>query len=184
MQPQIIPRPRWSRAEVAARILVAGAALLTPLLHAAPRAQAPGSGQSAIAGAGAGDALKPLGDWTESPAHVRLFAPPAHQAAYRAFVSPVALDEVLRRIAAIQPGPPGAWRPDDVSPLDAFGSSGSYNLFQLVRSYLRNRPRTAHGPWATDEGLETWTLVSPYPTAGLDAVEPGTLLLAMRVPPL
>lgn len=182
MQPQIIP-PRWRRAEGAARILVAWAALLTPLLHAGTSAQAPGE-RSAIGAVGIGDAIRRFGDWTESAAHVRLFAPLAHQAEYRAFVSHAALDEVLRRISAAQPGPPGAWRPDPVSPLDAFGSSGSYNRFQLVRSYLGTKPRTAHGPWTTADGLESWTLVSPHPNAALDAVEPGTLLLARRVPPL
>jgi hypothetical protein len=137
-----------------------------------------------MGGAAVGESIRSFGDWTESAAHVRLFAPPARQSEYRAFVSSAALDEALRRIAGAQPGPPGAWHPAGVSPLDAFGSSGSYNRFQLVRSYLGKRPRTAHGPWTTAEGLETWTLVSPYPTATLDAVEPGTLLIARRVPPL
>ena len=183
MQPQIIP-PRWRAAEVAFRILVTGTALLTLLLQAGPGAQAPGSERSGATPVSVGESIRRLGDWTESPAHVGLFAPLAHQSEYRAFVSTAALDKVLPRIATAQPGPPGAWHLDDVSPLDAFGSSGSYNRFRLVRSYLGTRPRTAHGPWITAEGLETWTLVSPYPTAALDAVEPGTLLIAMRVPPL
>ena len=183
MQPESIP-PRWRRAEVVAWILVTWAALLTPLLDGSTSAQAPGEGTAVTAAIGIGASIRDFGDWTESDAHVRLFAPPAHQSEYRAFVSPLALDEVVRRIAAAQPGPPGAWRPEAVPPLDAFGTSGSYNRFQLVRSYLRNTPKTAHGPWTTAEGLETWTLVSPYPTAPLDAVEPGTLLLARRVPPL
>ena len=162
---------------------MAGAVLLTSWLQAGTSFQAR-SAQVGVTATNVGDAIRSFGDWSESAAHVQLFAPPARRSQYRAFVSHLALDEVLRRVAGAQPGPPGAWRPDDVSPLDAFGSSGTYNRFQLVRSYLGKRPRTAHGPWATAEGLETWTLVSPYPTAALDAVEPGTLLLAMRVPPL
>ena len=132
----------------------------------------------------AGGAITGFGTWIESPAHVRLFAPPAHQSEYRAFVSTMPLDDVLRRVAGAQPGPPGAWRADPVSPLDAFGASGTYNRFQLARVYLGERPRTAHGPWVTADGLESWTLVSPYPNAALDEVEAGTLLLALRVPPL
>ena len=94
------------------------------------------------------------------------------------------LDDVLQRLVAAQPGPPGAWKADFVSPLDAFGTSGSYNRFELSRLYLGKRPRRAHGPWVTADGLESWTLVSPYPSATLDEVAPGTLLLALRVPPL
>jgi hypothetical protein len=134
--------------------------------------------------AGIGTSITDFGNWIESPAHVRLFAPPAHQSEYRAFVSKASLDDVLRRLVSAQSGPPGAWQADSVSPLDAFGASGSYNRFQLSRLYLGKRPRTAHGPWVTADGLEAWTLVSPYPNASLDEVEPGTLLLALRVPPL
>jgi len=140
--------------------------------------------RTAAIAAGIGAAITNFGNWIESPAHVRLFAPPAHQSDYRAFVSTAAFDDVLRRLKAAQPGPPGAWTPDSVSPLDAFGQSGSYNRFQLSRVYLGKRPRAAHGPWVTTDGLESWTLVSPYPNAGLDEVEPGTLLIALRVPPL
>jgi len=182
MQPKIIP-PRWRRAEGAARALLATTVLLTTAVHAGGTLQ-PRPERTGITAIGIGESIRSLGDWTESPDHVTLFAPQAHRSEYRAFVSHSALDEVLRRIAGAQPGPPGAWRPESVPPLDAFGTSGSYNRFYLVRLYLGNRPRTAHGPWAAAEGLESWTLVSPYPKAALDAVEPGTLLLAMRVPPL
>ena len=181
MQPQSIT-PRWRRAEIAARLLVAAPLLLIAIAS-------PGSGQTAgvratAAAAGIGGSITGFGNWIESPAHVRLFAPPAHQAEYRAFLSNTPLDEVLRRLAAAQPGPPGAWRADSVTPLDAFGTSGTYNRFQLARVYLGQRPRTARGPWVTADGLESWTLVSPYPNAALDEVEPGTLLLVLRVPPL
>jgi hypothetical protein len=162
---------------------VAAAVLLTTAVHAGGTLQPRGE-QIGITVPGIGESIRSLGDWSESHVHVALFAPRAHQSEYRAFVSNSALDDVLLRIGAAQPGPPGAWRPESVPPLDAFGSSGRYNRFYLVRLYLGNRPRMAHGPWAAAEGLEFWTLVSPYPNAALDAVEPGTLLLAMRVPPL
>ena len=178
MQPKIIA-PRWRCAEIAARLTVT--VLFTAVVAA-------GGGQTAGARAtpahAIGGSITGFGNWIESPAHVRLFAPPAHQSEYRAFLSNTELDEVLRRLAEAQPGPPGAWRADAVSPLDAFGASGTYNRFQLARVYLGHRPRSAHGPWITADGLESWTLVSPYPNAALDEVEPGTLLLALRVPPL
>jgi hypothetical protein len=182
MQPQSIP-PRWHCAEAAGVALLAWVVFITASLHAGGILQSRAD-QLKAGAIPIGESVSSLGGWTESPAHVRLFAPQAHQSEYRAFVSDSALDEVLRRIRGAQPGPPGAWRPESVSALDAFGGSGSYNRFQLVRLYLGTRPRTAYGPWSALAGLETWTLVSPYPNVALDAVEPGTLLLAMRVPPL
>jgi hypothetical protein len=158
-------------------------AVLTIAVPAAGRVQAPAT-ETTLDATRIGAAITSFGNWTESPAHVRLFAPPPHQSEYRAFVSNAALDDVLSRLAGAQPGPPGAWRPQPVSSLDAFGSSGTYNRFQLARMYVGNSVRTAHGPWLTAAGLEAWTLVSPYPNAALDKVEPGTLLIVLRVPPL
>jgi hypothetical protein len=179
MQPQSIP-PARRRAEIGARTIgVAVLAIIAVLPASAGYVRA-----SQTASGGIGASIRSLGAWAESPAHVRLFAPRAHQSHYRAFVSSTALDEVVRGLAAAQPGPDGAWQPESVSPLDAFGSSGGYNRFLLARLYLGNRPRTARGPWLTPDGLESWTLVSPYPSAALDAVESGTLLLVLRVPPL
>ena len=181
MQPESIAL-RWHRTEIATRAIVAVALLLTAVGPAGGR-QSPDV-DATVAAASIGRSITDFGSWVESPEHVRLFAPPAHQSAYRAFVSKATLDEVLKRLAAAQPGPPGAWTAGAVSPLDAFGASGRYNRFQLSRLYLGTRPRIAHGPWMTADGLESWTLVSPYPNASLDEVEPGTLLLALRVPPL
>ena len=80
---------------------MATAVLLTSAVHAGgtrqPRAE--GTGITAI---GIGESVRSLGDWTESPAHVTLFAPQAHRSDYRAFVSHSALDEVLRRIAGAE----------------------------------------------------------------------------------
>ena len=181
MQPESIA-PRRRLTEIAACVLVAVALLLVAVVPAGGRQTA--DARTAATAAGIGGSITNFGNWIESPAHVRLFAPPAHQSDYRAFVSNATFDDVLRRLVAARPGPPGAWKADFVSPLDAFGASGTYNRFQLSRVYLGRRPRTAHGPWLTADGLESWTLVSPYPNAGLDEVEPGTLLIALRVPPL
>ena len=181
MQPKSIA-PRWRRTEIAASVLTAATLLIGAVGPAGGRQTA--DVQATAAADGIGGSITNYGHWIESPAHVRLFAPPAHQSEYRAFVSTATLDNVLRRLVATQPGPPGAWHADSVSPLDAFGASGTYNRFQLSRLYLGQRPRTARGPWVTADGLESWTLVSPYPKAGLDDVEPGILLIALRVPPL
>jgi hypothetical protein len=123
--------------------------------------------------------------WAASPPHARLFAPPAHGERYRAFISRRPLDELLAGLAAVAPEPPpGAWDADTLPPLDAFGTSGTYDRFALVRLYTGRPVRVARGPRASPSGLETWTLISPYPDARLAALEPGTLLLVFDVPPL
>jgi hypothetical protein len=80
--------------------------------------------------------------------------------------------------------PPGAWNAETVPPLDAFGTSGTYDRFGLVRLYPRTPVRVARGPRTSPVGLESWTLISPYPDARLAALESGTLLLVFDVPPL
>ena len=123
--------------------------------------------------------------WAASPPHARLFAPPEHRQRYRAFISRRPLDELLAGLAALPAeAPPGAWDAETLPPLDAFGTSGTYERFALVRLYTRTPVRVARGPRASQTGLETWTLISPYPDARLAALEPGTLLLVFDVPPL
>ena len=123
--------------------------------------------------------------WAASPSHARIFAPPAHAERYRAFISRRPLDELLAGLAALpSEAPPGAWDAETLPPLDAFGTSGSYDRFALVRLYTGRPVRVARGPRASQSGLETWTLISPYPDARLAALEPGTLLLVFDVPPL
>ena len=123
--------------------------------------------------------------WREAPGLTRLFAPAGPRGeAYRAFVSPLALDEVLARLRD-DPDllrPPGAWQAAATAPLDAFGQAGGYNRWQLVRLYGARPPRVARGPRGTvARVVESWTLVSPYPDETLQRLEPGTLLLAVRV---
>ena len=126
-----------------------------------------------------------LRGWSESPAHVLTFAPPEHRAQYQAFVTSQPLERVLAGLTDTSGvEAPLAWAAESLPPVDAFGTSGIYDRFALARLYTQQAPRVARGPWRSSTGLETWTLVSPYPDAGLARLEPGTLLLVMRVPPL
>ena len=123
--------------------------------------------------------------WREAPAYVALFAPPLYRQAYRAFVSRVDLAGVLgdttARGTAIRS--PGAWRPRPENPLDAFGSGGTYDRWKISRLYGSRRPTVARGPRGIDGIVdESWTLISPYPTADLERLDSGTLLLVLRVP--
>ena len=122
--------------------------------------------------------------WVDAPSFVRLFAPAAHQDAYRAAVSPDGLDAVL---AALGDDPalvrtPGAWRPQTVAAPDAFGRSGRYDRWKLARLYGARQARVARGARVEDGRVtESWTLVSPYPSADLGRLEAGTLLIVVRI---
>jgi len=64
-----------------------------------------------------------------------------------------------------------------LDPLDAFGTAGPYHRSALARLYAGRRARVAHTWTATAERFEADTLISPYPTAALDRLEPGTLVI-------
>jgi len=123
--------------------------------------------------------------WTDAPAFLAILAPSAHRDAYRTAVTPSDLDTVL---AALARDPsvartPGAWTPRLQSPLDAFGRSGAYNRWTLARLYGARQPRVARG-LRTEDGraVESWTLISPYPDPRFEHLEPGTLLVVLRLP--
>jgi len=122
--------------------------------------------------------------WREAPEYVRLFAPPAQQAAYRAYVSPVGLEATLKAITA-DPAvlhPPGAWTPQAMIPYDAFGLSGSYNRWKVAGLYRSRRAQVARGPRLDQGELESWTLIAPYPDEALQRLETGTLIIVLRMP--
>ena len=123
--------------------------------------------------------------WRDAPGFVRLFAPAAHGSAYQASVSADGLDAVLMSLAgdASLVRSPGAWAPQMQPPLDAFGRSGAYDRWKLARLYGSRQPRVARGARNVGGGIvESWTLVSPYPSADLTRLEPGTLRIVLRTP--
>jgi hypothetical protein len=127
----------------------------------------------------------PRPGWRPATAHLALFTPPRHRAAYAAYVSAAPLDRALAAILAATPTlrVPGSWEPRQVAATDAFGSGGPYNRWQLVRLYGSRGPRVARGAVVGGgQPAESWTLVSPYPDPDLRRLEPGTLLLILRVP--
>jgi hypothetical protein len=132
----------------------------------------------------AGGVLGADAAWRDAPGYLDLFAPAAHRADYRAAVSPLGLDDVLREQAGDESliRPPGAWTPRSQLPADAFGRSGAYDRWTLARLYGSRQPRVARGARLADDGaIEAWTLVSPYPSPDLARLEPGTLLMVLRI---
>jgi hypothetical protein len=115
--------------------------------------------------------------WTESPRFRRLFTPfGVPDGTYTTFVTPRSIDEVLAETGA-------AVHPQPLVALEAFGQSGGYNRWKLARLYGAKRARVARFPRAEDgKVVEAWTLISPYPDPTLERLEPGTLLIVLRLP--
>jgi hypothetical protein len=169
LQTESITR-RIAAAGVAVAVIVVGSALGQP----------PSPSTDSLAAE-----LSAAGSWQEAPQQAALFAPPAHREAYRAFVSPLDLDAVLQLLAR-NPSllrTPGGWQPRELLPFDAFGQGGVYDRWNVARLYGSRRARVARGP-REEQGaiVESWTLVSPYPDPGLTRLEPGTLLIVLRIP--
>jgi hypothetical protein len=122
--------------------------------------------------------------WREAPEYVRLLAPASYAAAYRAYVSPLEFDAALRALAADPTvlHPPGAWTAETVHPYDAFGLGGSYNRWKVAGLYKSRRAQVARGPRMDQGVMETVTLIAPYPNADLQRLEPGTLVIVLRIP--
>jgi hypothetical protein len=122
--------------------------------------------------------------WRDAPEYVRLFAPSSQRTAYRAYVSSQGLEATLNRLltdpAVLRP--PGAWTPRAMIPYDAFGLSGSYNRWKVAGLYRSRRAQVARGPRLDQGQMESWTLIAPYPDVSLQRLEPGTLIIVLRVP--
>jgi hypothetical protein len=133
-----------------------------------------------VAPAGQGDAA-----WQKAPEYLALFAPAGpRRDAYETFVSRLDLDAVLQRLQTESGvlAPPGAWEAKPELPFDAFGQTGRYDRWKLAELYGARRARVARGPRGDGTRVtEVWTLVSPYPDPTLTRLEPGTLLIVLRV---
>src|SRR5437899_1938044 len=70
---------------------------------------------------------------------------------------------------------------EELEPLDAFGTSGTYDRSALVRLYGGRRVKVARGWRRKEDGFESVTLVSPHPDAELRRLEPGTMSIFFRV---
>ena len=124
--------------------------------------------------------------WRDAPEYVGLFAPANHRDAYEIAVTATGLDEVVNGLADDQTllRTPGAWQARPETAQDAFGTAGSYNRWLLAQLYGSRQARIVRGA-RTDRGrvVETWTLISPYPSTDLRTLHPGTMRLILRVSP-
>ena len=177
VQPRSITRPLGApvrKAGTTLAILVATALAVWACTHLRVAAQAPVAGPSTMPGTG----------WREAPEYVGLFAPPPHRAAYRAYVSPAGIEATLTQLLT-DPGvlrPPGAWTAQSLVPYDAFGLSGSYNRWRVAGLYRSRRVQVVRGPRLEQGQFESWTLIAPFPDEDLQRLEPGTLIIVLRMP--
>lgn len=124
--------------------------------------------------------------FTEAPAYVPLFTPRGvPPGTYRTYVSGEPLDRALaslRRDSSL-PGGVGSFEAQSVMASEAFGQSGGYSRWKLALLYGARRTRVARGPRVVDgRVVEAWTLISPYPDTELERINPGTLLIVLRLP--
>jgi hypothetical protein len=131
--------------------------------------------------------------FTEAPAYVRLFTPRgAPPGAYRTFTATRDLDAVLAALSR-DPSPARAdvravreppLQVESVVAADAFGQSGGYNRWKLALLYGAKRVKVARGPRVQDgRVVEAWTFISPFPDPTLERLNPGTLLIVLRLQP-
>jgi hypothetical protein len=122
--------------------------------------------------------------WRDAPEYIPLIAPSNLRKSYSISVTDAPLAEVLIQVsadAAMVPTP-GAWRARAEGPQDAFGTAGAYNRWQVLRLYGSRQPRVARGA-RMDRGrvVEAWTLISPYFSADLGTLHPGTMRLILKI---
>jgi hypothetical protein len=118
-----------------------------------------------------------LAGWTESPMFRHLFTPlRVPDGTYQTYVSPHPIDEVLAGMEAGVAAQP-------LVALEAFGQSGGYDRWKLARLYGAKRAKVARLPRVENGRVkEAWTLISPYPDPAMERLEPGTLLIVLRLP--
>jgi hypothetical protein len=130
--------------------------------------------------------------FTETPVYVPLFTPRAlPSGTYRTYTSRQDLDTILGSgvLAGIRGDPSrqkgqSSFEAEAVIASEAFGQSGGYNRWKLALLYGATRARIARGP-RLENGrvVEAWTLISPYPDPELERLNPGTLLIVLRLQP-
>jgi hypothetical protein len=121
--------------------------------------------------------------WRAAPEFLALFTPRhAPAGAYAAYITSRNLDTVLDEVRNPEFSTPDAWKVHSFIPWDAFGESGGYDRWNVARLYGARPARVARAPRLENGRVtEVWTLISPHPSAALDRLESGTLLLVLRI---
>lgn len=130
-----------------------------------------------------------------SDAHRRLFTPlGAPRGAYivKVLASPMAdaRREVMTALGVAERGEPDAsragvpWAVRRLEVAEAFGASGPYEPIRVARLFNGRRVEVSRGPvMRHGRPIASVTLISPYPDATLSRIEPGTLVIVLRLGP-
>jgi hypothetical protein len=89
--------------------------------------------------------------------------------------------EVCATAEPIEAVAESGWKIENLEPLDAFGSAGTYDRFAVSRLYRGRRARVAHGWHQDGDRFESITLISPYPDPSLTRLLNGTLVIRFTV---
>jgi hypothetical protein len=124
-----------------------------------------------------------------SPELAKLFTPRhVRESAYQVTVLKDGIEGAVRIVqGALAPGvgpddPAGAWRAQQLDPLEAFGTAGVYDRSRLARLYAGRRVSVVRGPVERNGAVvAAVTLISPHPDATLSRLKPGTLAILLRV---
>lgn len=120
---------------------------------------------------------------TERPDLARLFTPlAASVGTYRVMTTDRALADVAARLKACDEAPaPGAWALTRPEAHDAFGQAGLYDRHRLAQLFGGKRLTVARGSLARGDGIDAYTLISPYPDAQLTTINDGTLVIVLHI---
>ena len=75
----------------------------------------------------------------------------------------------------------GAWTLTKQEAHEAFGQAGIYDRARLAQLFGGRRLTVVRGSLARPGEIDAYTLISPYPTAALDRIEPGTMVIVVRL---
>ncbi|HSL23565.1 MAG TPA: hypothetical protein VK886_18690 [Vicinamibacterales bacterium] len=118
-----------------------------------------------------------------SAEHRRVFAPPARAADFSFLTSAQPIDQIARFFRE-RSGPthPDSWRVARAVSTTLFDGASLYDRARLARLYGGLAPRVARGPmFRNGRVTHVVLLVSPYPDAELRRLNPGTLVMIVRV---
>jgi hypothetical protein len=126
----------------------------------------------------------PLDVGQERPDLARIFTPlAARPGTYVVMTTDRAIAEVTAALKACDPAPAaGAWVSTRPEAREAFGQAGIYDRAQLAQLFGGSRLTVVRGSLPRSDGRDAYTLISPYPDARLTAINPGTLVIVVRVP--
>ena len=135
------------------------------------------------------------GKWSE--AHRRLFTPlgaPPDAYIVKVLPSPMAASrhQVMQALGVADPASGGTapaaapvsgpWAVKRLEVAEAFGASGPYEPVKLARLFNGRRVEVSRGPVLRHgRAVASVTLISPYPDPTLSRIEPGTLIIVLRL---